>query len=88
MDRHKSGLKGAGLVMPGIETKEKFNIDETLADLRTAQKMMVHLINKVIKNGIINYEDLEDLTEINGTLLSSINYVEHVKSTVAAIAKL
>lgn len=91
MDRHKSGLKGAGLVMSGLKdntNRPKMTLDETLGDLRSAQKMMVQLINKVIKNDIINYGDLERLIEINDALLSGINYSEHVRSTLDAIATL
>jgi hypothetical protein len=63
-------------------------LPETKADLYTAQEKITTVLNKMIDEDVVTVVELGNLADIAETITSSINFMEHLETTIAKIAHL
>ncbi len=65
-----------------IPETDATNIMETKAELYAAQEKLVKLINTLLQDDHIDYEDRETLVSVSSAITKGINYLEHTQAAL------
>jgi len=84
------GIIGAGdpaYLVSSRLNKKVASLPEAKRDMYLAQEKLVKIINNILYDDYINYEDRFALTEVSIALTKGINFLEHVEKILETLTK-